>query len=148
MAEAVFRHLAKQAGREHEFEADSAGTGGWHEGETADPRTLATLRRYAIGYEGRARPVRESDFDEFAHILVMDFQNEDDLRRRFPARADKVSLLLDWAESPTTRQVPDPYYGGGDGFERVYQLVTAGCKGLLVALPATESCSGVGDEKS
>lgn len=133
MAEAVFSHLAQEAG--FECEVDSAGTGSWHVGDPADPRTLATLRTHGVPYHGRGRQVRREDFMEFDHVIAMDQANHRDLLRMAPPGTEsKVSLLLEWDPKAPRTDVPDPYYGGPEGFEEVYRLVDAASRALLVAL--------------
>ena len=134
MAEAVFQHLVKSQGLGEFYDVDSAGTGGWHEGESADPRTLATLKQHNISYQGRARQVRPYDFDFSDVILAMDRENQAGLAQIFGTNPDKISLLLDHAPELGVHEVPDPYYGGPDGFERVFELISAACQGLLAEL--------------
>lgn len=122
MAEAVLRHLAAERGID--VEVDSAGTGGWHAGESADPRTLATLRRKGIDCPGTARQVRSRDFQEFDFLVAMDDQNRRDLLSLPGARPEKVRLFAPGG-------IGDPYYGGPDGFDRMYHAIEAGCERLL-----------------
>jgi protein-tyrosine phosphatase len=135
-AEAVMRSLVRDAGLEGEIEIDSAGTGGWHVGEPPDPRATEAARRRGIVLEGRARQVRAEDFDRHDLLLVADRENFGHLRALAPdedARR-KVRLLREFdpasAGAPDL-DVPDPYYGGPDGFDRVLDLVEAACRGLL-----------------
>jgi protein-tyrosine phosphatase len=124
-AEGVARGLALQQGVEHLFEFDSAGTHGYHVGEPPDPRTVAAaLRR---GYDLaplRARRVTEFDFIRFDHLLAMDCEHMEMLRRACPQpHRKKLGLFLDFSERFDEQEVPDPYYGGGQGFEHVLDLV-------------------------
>ncbi|MFV9504599.1 MAG: low molecular weight protein-tyrosine-phosphatase [Oscillochloridaceae bacterium umkhey_bin13] len=130
MAEAVFRHQVAAAGLTDQFVIDSAGTGGWHAGEPPHHGTQAILqqRGVAVG-DQRARQVRPSDLHEFDYVLAMDDENLRDLRRGDRAERVKVHLLLEYAPDLQVREVPDPYYSGGFGY--VYDLVEAGCAGLL-----------------
>ncbi|MCX4240766.1 low molecular weight protein-tyrosine-phosphatase [Paraliomyxa miuraensis] len=142
-AEGVFRHLVAAAEREHEFEIDSAGTAAYHEGERPDRRSLATARARGVDLPGRARQFRRGDFDRFDHVLAMDLDNQRALLRLAPneaARA-KVSLLRSFdPASPSDAEVPDPYYGGPDGFDRVFEICMAACQGLLTRLsPPSEA---------
>ena len=133
-AEGVMRHLLREQGLEGEIEIDSAGTGGWHAGDPPDARATAAARRRGITLEGAARKVRPADFEEYDLLLAADRENLADLRAIAPsdeARA-KVRLLREF--DPASRDdldVPDPYYGGPDGFEDVLDLVEAACRGLL-----------------
>jgi protein-tyrosine phosphatase len=124
-AEGVARGLAAKLGVEHLFEFDSAGTHGYHVGEPPDPRTVAAaLRR---GYDLaplRARRVTEFDFIRFDHLLAMDCEHMEMLRRACPQpHRKKLGLFLDFRARFDEEEVPDPYYGGGQGFEHVLDLV-------------------------
>jgi protein-tyrosine phosphatase len=136
-AEGVMRTLVREAGLEQRIELDSAGTGGWHVGESPDARATEAARRRGIALEGAARKVGPRDFEEFDLILAMDANNLRDLQRIAPdERArEKVRLLREW--DPTAGEdldVPDPYYGGPGGFDRVLDLVQAACAALLEQL--------------
>ena len=135
-AEGVMRHLLREEGLEDEIVIDSAGTGAWHAGNPPDRRATAAARQRGIVLDGAARQVRPSDFEEFDLLLVADRENLADLRAIAPddaARA-KVRLLREFdpasAGAPDL-DVPDPYYGGPDGFEDVLDLVEGACRGLL-----------------
>ncbi len=138
MAEAVFQQLVAEAGLSDRIAVDSAGTAGWHEGERADARTLAVLRARHIPYDGRSRPIRAADLAHFDYVVAMDGQNLADLRRldQTGALEGKLFRLLDFAPRGTGQDVPDPYYD--NRFEHVYQLVEAGCRGLLKAIRAAQ----------
>lgn len=135
-AEGVMRTLVKDAGMEERFELDSAGTGAWHVGSPPDQRATATALSHGVMLEGRARQIREQDFDQFDLLLAMDRANFRELRAQAPgeqARA-KVRLLREFdpaSEGEVDLDVPDPYYGGPGGFEEVFELVRAACEGLL-----------------
>jgi len=133
-AEGVFRALLARDGLEERVYVDSAGTGGWHAGEAPDRRAQAAAlkRGYDLSCQ-RARQVTLSDFHHFDVLAAMDEQNVSHLRSIAPASLrDKVTLLLEFADPPVdAREVPDPYYGGVDGFDHVLDLVEAGCEGLL-----------------
>ena len=133
-AEAVFRHRAHTAGLE--VEIDSAGTGAWHVGERPDPRARDAGARRGYSFDGQtARAVHLSDFDYFDHILAMDRKNLSNLKSRAPDGShEKVQLFLDYAVSISVSEVPDPYYGGADGFEDVLNLIEAASDGLIHAL--------------
>lgn len=132
MAEALLRHKAAQRGIE--LEVDAAGTGGWHAGEEADHRTRQTLRKHGIGEPTLAREVTPSDFDHFDHIIAMDNGHLQELHAWPNSKPEKISLFLDWAGPQKGQNVPDPYYGGHDGFEHIYRLIDAGTDGILKAL--------------
>jgi len=132
LAEGVFRQTVEQAGLSESFLIDSAGTGSWHQGHPPDPRSVGVAAAYGIDISGlRARQVTEADFDRFDLILAMDRDNLASLRRiGGQDHAARIRLFLERPE----RNVPDPYYGGADGFETVYELVKGGCLDLLDAL--------------
>ena len=133
-AEGVMRHLLREHGLEGEIEIDSAGTGGWHAGDPPDARATEAARRRGIVLEGAARQVRPSDFSEYDLLLAADRRNLADLRAVAPSEAAraKVRLLREFDPAASgDLDVPDPYYGGPDGFEDVLDLVEAACRGLL-----------------
>ena len=132
-AEVVFRDIAAREAPDLKFQVDSAGTAGYHIGEPPDPRTrAAALRR---GYDLsplRARIVEPGDFEQFDLLLAMDHENLAVLKRRAPAAVQqRVRLFLEFAPEAGVTEVPDPYYGGPNGFEEVLDLVEAAARGLL-----------------
>lgn len=134
-AEAAMRRLIEEAKLVTEIEIDSAGTGAWHVGEPPDHRARATGKRRGLDVRGRARKVVLEDFERFDYVIAMDRSNRSDLHQLAPndEAKRKIELLRNYdAESPRDAEVPDPYYGGGDGFERVINICEAGCRGLLV----------------
>jgi len=133
-AEGVFRHKVEAAGMNDRVEIDSAGTHAYHVGEPPDQRAQAAALQRGFDLSAqRARRVRASDFAEFDYVLAMDRPNLDDLLAICPDHLqDRVKLFLDFAEQTRVREVPDPYYGGGNGFETVLDLVEAASDGLLV----------------
>jgi protein-tyrosine phosphatase len=138
-AEAVLRSKLQAAGLADRVEVDSAGTHGYHTGEAPDPRAVAAgaRRSYALNAL-RARPVQADDFLHFDWVLAMDDDNLAWLHRKAPegARA-RMSLLLNHAlGEPGVTQVPDPYYGGPAGFDRVLDLVEQACDGLVTQVQA------------
>lgn len=137
LAEGVFRLALADAGLEDLVAVDSAGTGDWHRGDAPDPRAIETALRHGIDISGqRARQVAPEDFDRFDLIFAMDRSNEATLRARSPsAQHGRISLFLDHTLS-SRADVPDPYYGGDDGFEHVYQLLREGCSALASRLGA------------
>jgi protein-tyrosine phosphatase len=135
-AEAVMRGLLRAEGLEEAVALDSAGTGGWHAGSAPDARATAAARARGVDLDGAARQVTAEDFERFDLVLAMDRDNERELLARAPdaqARA-KVRLLREFdpaAVAAGDLDVPDPYYGGPHGFDRVLDLVEAACRGLL-----------------
>lgn len=136
LAEAAFRAEAEQAGLD--IDIDSAGTGGWHQGEPPDRRAIATANRHGIDISGyAARKVRSEDFTRFTHILALDRDNLRDLQAMRPKGASaSLSLLLDHLPGREGAPVPDPYYGDMRDFEAVWQLVSAAAKALAKELAA------------
>lgn len=132
-AHGVFRHLVQQAGLAHLIEIDSAGTHAYHVGEPPDKRSSATAKRRGVDLSDlRARQVNVEDLYRFDYILSMDHDNHARLMEMaVPEVGHKVRLFLTFAPMPSTQEVPDPYYGGADGFENVYDLVQAASEGLL-----------------
>ncbi len=128
------RGLVVEAGLSDRIELDSAGTGGWHVGDSPDPRSVAAAARRGIRVDGAARKVCLADFDEFDLLVALDGANVRDLRRLAPddRAAAKVRLLREFDPAgDADLDVPDPYYGGADGFGRVLDVVDAACRGLL-----------------
>ncbi len=135
-AHGVFESLVKQHGHEHEITVDSCGTGSWHVGKAPDRRATAeaAARGYALDHL-RARQVRDSDFFDFDHIIAMDRDNLEDLQRQQPANSTaRLALMLDFGSSDELDEVPDPYYGGDDGFGTVLDLIEDASQGLLRSL--------------
>lgn len=136
-AEGVMRSLVAEAGLDEVVEVDSAGTAGWHEGDPADRRSVLEARRRGVELAGlRGRQVRRADFDAFDLLLAMDGENRRDLLHVAPhdEGRSRVRLLREFdpaAVAAGELDVPDPYYGGPDGFTHVYDLVEAACRGLL-----------------
>lgn len=141
-AEGVFRHILAQEGLEDRFRVDSAGTGAWHVGESPDRRATATARERGIALSGQARKVRPEDFREFDWVLAMDTSNLHELQemKRQHGGDAEVRLFREFEDGadPDTADpdtddldVPDPYYGGDRGFERVFDLVERACRGFL-----------------
>lgn len=134
-AEGVFRHFVNEAGAADQIEIDSAGTHAYHVGEPPDRRaTVAAERRGVSLAEIFARRVSDVDFERFDYILAMDEDNKMRLLDQAPEEhRSKVQLFLSFAPGRET-EVPDPYYGGGAGFERVLDLIEEASRGLLETL--------------
>ena len=143
-AEGVFLHLIEQRQLMDQFLVDSAGTGGWHVGNPADRRMQAAATQRGIHLPSRARQLERGDFDSFDHILTMDqdnLRNVSSMAKEFGQRSTvNIRLMLSHARRADTLEVPDPYYGGEQGFEHVLDLLEDACAGLLEDLlaPATK----------
>ncbi len=140
-AEGVFRRMVEEAGLEGRISVDSAGTEGYHAGESPDPRSaeVARARGYPID-DLRSRQIRSRDFESFDLILAMDQGHLGQLRRLCPPeRLGRLKLFLEYAPWAGARDVPDPYYGGPGGFTRVLDLIEVGCRGLLEVLERERS---------
>ena len=139
-AEAVMRHLVREAAFEEAIAVDSAGTGAWHVGEERDQRSRAVAKRRGMPITGLARQFVRADFGRFDLVLALDEENARELRRLAPtdeARA-KIRLLRQFdASAAPGAEVPDPYYGGPEGFERVFDICLLACRGLLEHLKMT-----------
>ena len=113
---------------------DSAGTGGWHAGENPDRRAVQTAHKFGVDISKLvARRFSDNDFDEFDRIYVMDHSNYADvieLARTIEDR-NKVSLLLNVDQTDSNREVPDPYYGGSDGFDKVFRMMDKACDAIV-----------------
>jgi len=143
-AEAVLRRQVVAAGLAGRVHVDSAGTLDYHVGAPPDARAVAHGRRRGLALEALvARQVRPADYTRFDHLLAMDDDNlEWLLRHRPPGATAKIALLLSYAPKAGLREVPDPYYGGPEGFDRVIDLVEAGCAGFLAQWVAQWGPSG------
>lgn len=137
-AEGVFLHLLEREGLAEAFLVDSAGTGSWHVGRPADPRMRAAAARRGITLPSRARQLEAADLQRFDHILTMDADNLAAVRalarRQGPEATATVTPMVQHCRRFASREVPDPYYGGDDGFEQVLDLLEDACAGLLEAL--------------
>ena len=145
MAEGVFKNLVEQAGLSSSFHVESAGIGGWHVGEPADPRAQATASTHGLQLTSRAKQFRLSDFARLDAIIALDLIVAEQLQRMAPTQADraKVRLLREYdplldaragAAQSADLDVPDPYAGGPEGFENAYQMIERSSRPLLVAL--------------
>ncbi|MFC3573442.1 low molecular weight protein-tyrosine-phosphatase [Streptomyces yaanensis] len=137
MAESVFRARIEEAGLDGLIEVDSAGTGGWHEGDGADPRTVAVLEENGYDGEHIARQFQPSWFSRLDLVIALDSGHLKALRHLAPTpeEAAKVRLLRSYDPAAgDDLDVPDPYYGGMDGFEECLEMVEAASTGLLAAV--------------
>jgi protein-tyrosine phosphatase len=139
-AEGVFRDLVRRRGLEKAIRTDSAGTSGWHIDAPPDSRARAEAKRRGISIEDlRSRKVSVADFENFDYIVAMDDANIADLEEICPPPLrGRLHLFTDFAPEGTASCVPDPYYGGPDGFAKVFDLVTQCAGGLLAHI--VEEC--------
>ncbi|KAE9593146.1 hypothetical protein Lal_00028702 [Lupinus albus] len=145
-AEGVFTDLVKKRGFDANFKIDSAGTIDYHEGNEADQRMKAASKRRGIEITSISRPIRPSDFVDFDLILAMDKQNREDILEAFnrwkfsqtlPEDGHKkVKLMCSYCNKHDETEVPDPYYGGHKGFEKVLDLLEDACESLLESILA------------
>ncbi len=135
LAEGILQDKANKAGLN--VKVDSAGTIATHEGELPDSRSIATAKTHGIDITNqRSRPLKEEDFDVFDVIYVMDASNYSDVIARVAtdAQRSKVKMILNESYPNENRRVPDPYYGGNEGFENVYQMLNEACSVIVEKL--------------
>jgi protein-tyrosine phosphatase len=139
-AENIMNHLVEQAGLTDKILCDSAGTSNYHIGAPPDRRMTAAAAMRGITIKGKARQFKASDFEEFDLILAMDKENYFDLLAidEQAIYRDKVKLMCDFATRHQVKEVPDPYYGGREGFEKVIDLLLDSCEGLLNHIQSTK----------
>ena len=137
-AEGVFKQKIKDRDLENFFIVDSAGTGGWHVGNNADPRMRETALLRGVELTSKARKIEESDLYEFDHILVMDNDNlyavKSLIKDQSHSLHSKIELILSYSQNSALEEVPDPYYGGQDGFDKVLDLLDDAIDGLIDSL--------------
>lgn len=132
-AEGVFQHLVNERGLQSYFYVDSAGTSAYHIGEAANSKSRMTAREHGIELRSRARRFEQDDLKEFDLIVAMDRENLENIRKldKQSSFSAKTILMREYDPEPGDGEVPDPYYGGMDGFERVFQIVKRSCEELL-----------------
>lgn len=133
-------HLVKQAGLSEDIVCDSAGTGGYHIGSPPDRRMTSAALGRGIQLKGQARQFKKSDLEDFDLVLAMDRENYQDILALDSANKyrDKVKLMCDFCQHHQEREVPDPYYGGPEGFNKVIDLLLDACEGLLEDITSKE----------
>jgi len=138
-AHGVFLRMVREAGLADRVRVDSAGTHGYHVGEAPDARTQTHARRRGYDLSAlRARQIARDDFERFDRILAMDRGHLAILRRLAPAGFEGLGLFMDYAQPSPGSDVPDPYYGGDEGFERVLDMIELAAAGLLDRLRRVE----------
>lgn len=141
LGENLFRDLAEKAGRGEAYVVDSAGTASYHSGDSPDARMRQVAAENGLVYDGAARQFTATDFEAFDLIIAMDTSNRDNILRmaRHQGDKDKVRLMRDFdPQAAPESSVPDPYYGGINGFYEVYEIVKRATQGLFAALETGE----------
>ena len=137
-AHGVFRDLVRRSGLEQRVQVDSCGTSAWHNGEGADGNMVQAAREQGIDLSDLvSRKLQRSDFDNFDVIVAMDGRNEQDILAQQPSSCEaEVLRFMDFVPGASSRDVPDPYYGGPRGFDDVYEMLERSCQALLEELEA------------
>ena len=132
-AEGVFRHVVLQRNLQDTIEIDSAGTHAYHIGEMPDSRSQSTAKTRGIDLSGqRARKALAEDFERFDYVIAMDRSNFENLKNlRSESSHAKLHLFMEFASGWDNEEVPDPYYGGDNGFDQVFDMVQSASEGLL-----------------
>lgn len=141
LAENIFRHHVEKQRLEEKYAVDSAGTSAYHVGERPDSRMREVARKRGLEYTGRSRQFQPDDFEQFDLIIAMDKDNHRQLRglAASPEQQEKISLMREFdPEAGADQEVPDPYYGGIQGFERVYDIIHRSTKELLKKMEEDE----------
>lgn len=139
LAEGVFRHLVERDGLGDRFDIDSAGTSDYHIGDSPDPRTVEEARRRGLALSHAARQVASEDLDRFDYIIAMDASNLGKLERiakQYRGRAELHLLRAFDEDARDDLEVPDPYFGGPDGFSDVHDMIERASEGLLAHIRA------------
>jgi len=134
LAEAIFNKKIASAGMQSQFKSDSAGTSDYHIGELPDDRTIACAKKHELTIHHRGRQVHRTDFRDFHYILAMDdsnFRILDQLKARYGFPKKEIHLMRDFAEGVNGLSVPDPYYGGEEAFEEIYQILDEAIESFL-----------------
>ena len=132
VARGVFQQLVERDGLSEKFEIDSCGTGSWHIGHQAHENSRQTAKRNGVDIEDhRARQYVAEDLQRFDLLLAMDRSNKSDMKSISQQESEKIVLLRDYDEDKDSADVPDPYHGTGDGFQRVHDIIVRSCENLL-----------------
>lgn len=135
-AEGLFIHKVNQAGLENYFYIDSAGTAAYHVGESANSKSQATANKHGVHLPSKARKFDYADFEEFDLILAMDSENLSNIREldRKNKFSEKIKMMREFDPDPGNGEVPDPYYGGQEGFENVFRVLDRSTEALIQEL--------------
>ena len=134
LAEALFNQKIKSKGIAKHFKSDSAGTSDYHIGELPDERTIACARNHNISIQHRGRQVNRTDFRDFDYMIAMDENNLttlESLKGHYGFPTKEIHLIRNFSISPENLSVPDPYYGGEEGFEEIYKILDESIDGFL-----------------
>ncbi len=123
MAHAIFEEKIREKGLSDKVKADSAGTSRYHIGDQPDPRTMETLDRHNIDYQHPARQITADDAEEFDYVIPMDSNNKEDIKAAMDTSKTNLFLMREFDSMDPGGNVPDPYFGGSDGFENVYVML-------------------------
>ncbi|RZS94852.1 low molecular weight protein-tyrosine-phosphatase [Cecembia calidifontis] len=142
LAEGIFNHKIRKYGLENKFESDSCGTSDYHIGELPDDRTLKCASKYQIPINHRARQINRVDLRESHYLIAMDFSNKrniESLLEKHRIKHDQLFLIREFQPGAEELEVPDPYYGGEDGFEKVYQILDNSIEHFLEHLKQSQN---------
>lgn len=137
LAEGILKQRVKEEGLENKIYVESAGTSGWHIGEPPDPRSMDVAMKNGFRLNSLGRKAIAEDFETFDYIIAMDKSNYTDLQRIGRTAGDDAAtlyLMRDFDDIGRGKDVPDPYYGGNDGFDRVYEMLDRSCRNLLIEI--------------
>lgn len=137
LAEAIFNHQVKLLGLEHKFQSDSCGTSDYHIGELPDERSIQCAKNHNVPISHRGRQLSHADIRDFNYIIAMDKSNKANiyaLMETYKQSHDQIHLMRDFQPNAAAEEVPDPYYGGEDGFEKVYQILDESIRELIAKL--------------
>ena len=130
-AEGILQALVDEQDRQAEVVVDSAGTAGYHDGKRADARMIAAAKNRGIDLTSISRKLLPADLDQFDLVIAMDRENLADIQRLSSDQTATIKLLSEYLGDDWPSDVPDPYYGGGDGFEYVLDMLAAACPAIL-----------------
>ena len=136
LAEALFRKHVEERGLQDKYTIDSCGTAAYHVGDEPDSRSRANARKNGLEYTHRGRQVNSSDFEEFDVIIPMDVSNEANLQKEDPTGTARIELMRNYDPGHEGEDVPDPYYGGEQGFQNVFEILDRSTANLLDRLEA------------
>lgn len=137
LAEAIFNHKVKSHGLGHRFQSDSCGTSDYHIGELPDERTIACATNHGVPIHHRARQINRIDIREFDYLLVMDHSNKKNVEefiQRNGFKHEHLHLMREFQQDASSMEVPDPYYGGMESFEQVYEILDDSIDQFLMVL--------------